>query len=266
MTHRLRTPLLTLLSAAALGAGCVTANGTEAQTPAEGAFADSAAVAGVADDEDDLVGTGAARLSGAAAWETLPVRAWMALAATTPADRARAEVLEGSGAYLGDERRVARLQPGAAPGTAAVTVEDPVGTAFETEILHRFDGGGGRVDLTFSGEPAGEGRRMPSLLRVSFFLDADPAESRVVVYVGDREGEPSELARAPLPQDTDRGALAHRFDVQYQPGTVVALFDGEPVVEAQARLGGGPMTATVTATAPAETRAYLLRWVLDTGL
>ncbi|HLT48655.1 MAG TPA: hypothetical protein VK002_15580 [Rubricoccaceae bacterium] len=262
-----RAALLAALGTAALGAGCAQTNTSGAQTPDDTGTlqVDSAAVAGVYDDEDDLVGSGAAALSGAAVWDTLTVAQWMVLAATTPEERTRADEAAASGAYLGDPRLAVRLQPGDEPGTASAAIEDAVGTAFETEVLHRFDGGGGQLDLTFSGEPAGEGRRMPSLLRVSFFLDAEPSESRVVVYVGDREGEPSELARASLPQDVDRGTFAHRFDVQYEPGQIVVFLDGTPVVEAAARLGGGPMTAAVTAAASADTRAYLLQWVLDTG-
>lgn len=261
-----QTSMLTFLATAALGAGCASTSDSHAQVPdSTGAYAvDGATVAGTYDDEDDLVGSGAATLVGAAVWDTLSVAEWTDLAVATPQEQQRAEEAVDAGAYLDDDRLVARLQPGDVPGTARVTLDEPVGTAFETEILHRFDGGGGRVDLTFSGEPAAGGRRMPSRLTVSFFLDAEEA-SQVVVYLGDAEGEPSELARAPLPQDEDRGTLAHRFDVQYQPGTVVVLLDGEPVVEAAARIGGGPMTAAITAMAPDETRSYLLRWVLDTG-
>ncbi|MDX1420233.1 MAG: hypothetical protein R3181_09720 [Rubricoccaceae bacterium] len=264
MRALLRPLLLSATAAAALGAGCASTNGSDAQTPdGTGAYVvDEAVVAGV-DDDDDLVASGAAVLVGAAAWDTLSVAAWTALAATSDEERRRAEEAAASGAYLGDERPVARLQPGDLPGTAQVALEAPVGTAFETEVLHRFDGGGGRLDITISGEPAAGGRRMPSRLTVSFFFS--PGDRRVTVFLGDLSGEPSEVATAALPPDAGAGTRAHRISVTYAPGTVAVGLDGEPVVEAAARIGGGPMTAAVTATAPGETRAYLLRWTLDTG-
>src|SRR5690606_18492811 len=120
-TGTARAALLAALGTAALGAGCAQTNTSGAQTPDDTGTlqVDSAAVAGVYDDEDDLVGSGAAALSGAAVWDTLTVAQWMVLAATTPEERTRADEAAASGAYLGDPRLAVRLQPGDEPGTAS---------------------------------------------------------------------------------------------------------------------------------------------------
>lgn len=260
MPLALRTVLLTLLSGAALGAGCAGTD-TDAQTPPPGLPVDSAAVAGASVDTDDYVASGTLALRGAAVWDSLTAADWMRRAATSAEALREAEETLASGAYLGDPVPAVRLQPGAEPGTAEVAADVPLGTAFETGALVRFDGGG-VLELVFSGEAAAGGRQMPSLLQVSFALAAGAA-SAVTVALGDGAGEPSEIGRADLPAGLDLG-FAHRFSVRYEPGRVAVLLDDRPVFEGTARLGGGPMTARATATAAGETRVYLLRWTLDT--
>jgi hypothetical protein len=189
----------------------------------------------------------------------MPLAEWMALAATTPEERQAA----GSGIYLGDAMRAVRLQPaGELLGQARHETGVPVGTAFETEVLHRFTGASGRLDLMFMGEAATEGRAMPAQMMVSFHLGGEGAP-RVEVWLGELDNYPSEVATVALPADLDVASFAHRYGVRYEPGRVEVLLDGAPVAEATVRLGGGPMTAAVRAAADGGTDAYLLRWTFD---
>jgi hypothetical protein len=255
MSHLAHAALLTALGAAGLGAGCATTAPTDAQTPMT---VDSVMVAGANDLQEDLVQTGRLELADGAAWATMPLAEWMALAAATPEERQAAE----SGMYLGDEVRAVRLQPaGELLGQARHETDVPVGTAFETEVLHRFTGASGRLDLTFTGEAATEGRVMPAEMMASFRFDGDGA--RVVVYLGELDNYPSEVAAADLPSELDVASFAHRYGVRYEPGRVEVLLDGEPVAEAAVRLGGGPMTLAIRAAAGQGADAYLLRWTFD---
>jgi hypothetical protein len=259
MPHPLRAAAVAAL---VLVAGCARPTPSDAQT-SDGMVVDSVFVPGAVNAEEDLVQSGALALADGAAWETVPLAEWAVLAATTPGEREAAERAAGSGAFLGDPVRMVRLQPaGELIGQARYETGVPMGTAFETEVLHRFEGPGGRLELRFTGEAAGAGRAMPAQMMVSFTFPAG-APGRVVVYLGELDNYPSEVASAALPAGLDVSALAHRYGVRYEPGLVVVLLDGETVAEAAVRLGGGPMTAAVRAYAPGGARALLLRWLFE---
>ncbi|NNF59540.1 MAG: hypothetical protein HKN04_14990 [Rhodothermaceae bacterium] len=260
--------LLSLLSVVAvvLGAGCApkpmdTAD-AESETP--GPMGDRVEIIGDPVAMPDLVRDGEVALDGAAAWDALSVAEWMQMAATTPVEMDAAERMISSGAYLGDPLPIVQMQPGEEAGTARYTTGQSVGDAFETEFLHRFADGGGRLDFIFSGPGAGGGRAMPSELRVRFSLGQPGLTNHVIAFLGDGSGPMSELARIELPEDLSAYAFAHRFGVRYVPGTVTVLLDGELVLEATARLGGEVAEASLMAEAEGEGRAYLLRWTFDT--
>ena len=234
-----------------LGAGCATTT-PDAQT----VVTDSAYVAGTVEG-GDLVASKALTLSGAAVWHDVTVAEWRTLAQVDPdADL--------PGGYAGDTVPVVRLQPGAGPGHASVEAGVDVGTAFESEVLFRLDPAGGALDLVFEGEGAGGGRAMPSRLGVRLQSSPSGDGDGIFVTLGSGVGAPSALADAPLPEGFAPGALAHRLSVRYTPGAVSVFLDGAPAVtDAVARLGGGPMTASVTANTAGEARAHLLQWHLD---
>ena len=267
MSYPARLVLVFVLTVSFLGAGCGRSSNRSVQPAAGGQSVrlDSVVAAGFAPTSEDLLATGAVTLGGGAQWDTLTTAGWMRLAAQSMVERGAARRADSTGAYLGDSVRVARLQPGDEPGTARVETEFPLGTPFETEMLHRFIGSDENVEILVEGAPAGRGRQMPSNVLVSFSLHRSMLNNVVTVRLGSIGGMPSEVANEVLPPTFQPDRLAHRLGVRYEPGRVVALLNGEPVAQATARLGGGPMTITVTSNADDRARAYLLRWTLDAG-
>ena len=259
--------LLTLFGCTVLllGAGCAPKpmNSADNETEPPGPIGDRAEIVGEPVAMPDLVRDGEVALDGAAEPTSLSVAEWMQMAATTPAEHDAAERMASSGAYLGDPISVIQMQPGEEEGTVRYATNQPMGDAFETEWLHRFAEGGGQLDFVIGGPSAGGGRAMPSELRVRFSLGQNGLTNHVIVFLGDGSGPMSELARAELPSDLDPAAFAHRFGIHYEPGTVTVLLNGEPLLEATARLGGGPAEATITTRSTRGGRAYLLRWTFD---
>ncbi len=251
---------LIVLGAFGLGAGCAPKPVSSQATADPVGGRDSVIIPGIANMPTDLISEGDISVVGAAAFEMVSVAELSMLRATTREELEAAERATTSGAYLGDESRVVRVNGQEDRGVIGYAVGNGVGVGFETEFVFRFQDGGGDVGFEIAGEPAQPGRRMPSLLRVELSLKGN-AGNALVVFLGDEGSFPSELARAVLPPFPPN-EYAHRVGVRYVPGIVSVSLDGDTVLEAEALLGGGDASAAILAH-PVES-AYVLSWTFET--
>lgn len=248
--------LLMVFGTAALGAGCTPRPAQAPEDDGPLAGRDSVIHVDPGPQPTDMLTEQRTALSGGAAYDTLTVGELGVAAATNETEREAAERALGSGAYLGDPVPVVRFT--SEGGAARAELDANLGAPFESDFFVRFDQAqGGVVDVVVEGEAVTGGRAMPSVLGIEFDLRAE--RPSVAITLNRPGGIASEIARAHLP-----GALADdlavQFGIRYVPGTVSVVVNGEQVLEAVGRLGGGPASATLRLTGGSAT---LLRWTLE---
>lgn len=258
------------LFAFALGAGCGTprpaasdslprpsgapgdAHPDTSMTPDRIALGDSVLPAIPAPQPANLVAEADLELGGPAAFETTDVRWLSILRATTPQQRATAERMGASGAYLADSARVLRLRPAPGrPATAAFPRPAPVGAPFQGEMLVRVEGEGPAPTLRFEHAAPSEcvgGRCRPSALAVEFLDDDGGGYDRARLLLGDGRGPWSEQPAVALPALDWRG-LAHRIGLVVEPNRLSVTLDGVAVIEPEHGVVGPPAAPALRAEA-----------------
>ena len=266
------SPLLFAAAALTLGAGC-------GPRPAPGptTMRDSVFVAGPATLPPDLIRDGDLALAGGAEMDTITVGELALLQAETEAQRAAAQRAVDSGMSLGDPARVLRLASaeGDANGRAAAPVRLDLDRPFTSEVVFRLtphEGPGrcrgtgvcDRVSfaLYVVSTPDGGGRRMPSSVAVELTgPHGRPDAARLLLGHGNDLS--STVAEADL-EARAWGGLAQRLRVEYTPGRVRVLLDGEEVLAEDVLLGGPPATPSLHAVAgPDAPGVTVLAWRVE---
>ena len=260
MNRLIATLALIAIGSIGLGAGCAP-KPVSSQNSGEPVMGrDSVIFPEVPPMPTDLVRAGEITVDGAATFATMTVAGLALLQAQTQRQYDSAERALASGAYLGDAVRVVSISADEFSGVIGYDVGTDLGVGFETEFLVRFEDGGGDVVFQIVGEPLQAGRRMPSMFRVEFHMLGGGDGNSVVLSLGNEGAALSELGRADLPTFAPDD-FAHRIGVRYEPGNITVLLNGEVVLEAVARLGGGYATAAILAH-PAGS-AYVLSWTFE---
>lgn len=273
--------LFTLLAACplfafALGAGCGTPRPTTPNAPGDAApdtlmidriaYGDSVLPATPAPQAINLIAEAELDLSGPATFEGTDVRWLSILRATTPEQRATAERMGASGAYLADSARVLRLRPAPGrPATATFPRPAPVGRPFQGEMLVRVEGEGPAPVLRFEHSAPTEcvgGRCRPSAFAVEFLDDDGGGYDRARLLLGDGRGPWSEQPAVVLPALDWRG-LAHRIGLVVEPSRFSVTLDGVAVIEPELGVAGPPaapvLRAEAAGTAP-NASLLVLEW------